>query len=180
MNPQEGMLASPRASAIKRHRARLQALRSVALLEFAKGVAVLAAAISLYWLDPSNVADAFLSFLHISPDHHLARLLMGMADRLSDIAVWQVVLGACAYSGLRFAEAYGLWKARAWAEWIALVSGALYLPVEIRLLAHRVTLFHVAVLIVNVAIVLFMFYLRIYVPRHEPRVLSPEFPSQPL
>jgi uncharacterized membrane protein (DUF2068 family) len=159
----------------RQHRARLRALRGVAFLEFAKGVAVLAAAFSLYWLNPSDVADAFLSFLHISPDHHLARMLMGMADRLSDIAVWQVVLGACAYSGLRFAEAYGLWKARAWAEWIALISGAMYLPFEIRLLAHRVTLFHIAVLAVNVAIVLFMFYLRIYLPRHERR-LARELP----
>lgn len=156
------------------HRRRLQALRSVALLEFAKGVAVLAAAISLYWLDPSDVADAFLSFLHVNPDHHLARMLMGLADRLSDIAEWQVLLGACSYSGLRFAEAYGLWKARAWAEWIALISGAVYLPFEVRLLAHRVSLFHVAVLVVNVAIVLFMFYLRIYVPRHEAQMVNPE------
>jgi hypothetical protein len=28
-------------------------------------------------------------------------------------------------------------------------------------------LFHIAVLLVNIAIVLFMFYLRIYVPRQE-------------
>jgi uncharacterized membrane protein (DUF2068 family) len=157
------------------HRARLQALRSVALIEFVKGVIVLGAAISLYWLDPSDVADAFLSFLHISPDHHLARMVMGMADRLSDIAVWHVVLGACAYSGLRFAEAYGLWNARAWAEWIALISGMLYLPFEIRLLAHQVTLLHIGVLTVNVAIVLFMFYLRMYLPRHEKR-LARELP----
>ncbi|HEV2697256.1 MAG TPA: DUF2127 domain-containing protein [Terriglobales bacterium] len=150
------------------HRARLQALRGVALLEFVKGVAVLAAAISLYWLDPTDVADAFLGFLHISPDHHLARMLMGLADRLSDVTMWHVMLGACSYSGLRFAEAYGLWKARAWAEWIALVSGAIYLPFEIRLLAHRVSLLHVSVLLINIAIVIFMFYLRIYVPRHEP------------
>lgn len=168
MNPTNNL---PPESA--QHRARLRALKGVALLEFLKGVGVLAAAISLYWLDPSDVADAFLSFLHISPDHHLARLLMGLADRLSDIAMWHVMLGACSYSGLRFAEAYGLWKARAWAEWIALVSGALYLPFEIRLLAHRFTLLHVAVLLVNIAIVIFMFYLRIYVPRHEPAKVKP-------
>ena len=163
----------------KHPRARLQALRTVALFELAKAVAVLAAAISLYWIDPSDVAGAFLNFLHISPDHHLARLLMGLADRLSDIALWQVIVFASAYSALRFAEAYGLWKARAWAEWIALVSGAMYLPFEIRALAHRVSLFHIAVLAVNIAIVLFMFYLRIYVPRQEKR-LSRELPAQPL
>lgn len=149
------------------HRARLQALRSVALLEFAKGAVVLAAALSLYWLDVNDVADAFLSFLHISPDHHFAKLILSLADRLSDVKLWHVILGASSYSGLRFAEAVGLWRARAWAEWIALISGALYLPLEVRLLVRHASVFHAAVLAVNVAIVIFMFYLRIYVPHHE-------------
>jgi uncharacterized membrane protein (DUF2068 family) len=151
------------------HRARLQALRSVALLEFGKGAVVLAAAVSLYWIDPSDVAGAFLDFLHISPDHHFARLLFSLADKLSDITVWHVIALACAYSGLRFAEAFGLWRARPWAEWIALISGSLYLPIEIRLLAHRLSLLHATVFLVNTAIVLFMLYLRIYSPAKERR-----------
>lgn len=158
----------------REHRARLQALRTVALLEFAKGLLVLAAAFSLMFLvDPSDLAGWFLDFLHISPDRHFAQLLLRLADSLSNAKVWVIIVTACSYSGLRFAEAYGLWKAKAWAEWIALVSGALYLPFEIRLLAHRLTLFHVGVLIVNLAIVAFMFYLRIYVPRHEALSSAP-------
>ena len=152
---------------IEAHRGRLQALRSVAVLEFAKGVLVLAAAISLYWLDPGDVADAFLNFLHVSPDHHLVHWFLDLADKLSNIRLWHIILGASCYSGLRFAESVGLWRARAWAEWIALVSGALYLPLEIRLMVRNASIIHAAVLIVNIAIVLFMFYLRIYVPRHE-------------
>jgi uncharacterized membrane protein (DUF2068 family) len=168
------MKAYPNNASIQmeRHRARLQALRSVAALEFAKGVLVLAAAISLYWLDPSNVADAFLNFLHVSPDHHFAHLFLDLADKLSNIRLWHIIVGASCYSGLRFAEAVGLWRARAWAEWIALVSGALYLPLEIRLMVRHASIFHALVLIVNIAIVLFMFYLRIYVPRHERRNLA--------
>jgi uncharacterized membrane protein (DUF2068 family) len=54
-------------------------------------------------------------------------------------------------------------------EWIALISGALYLPIEIRLLVHRVTLLHAGFLIVNLAVVAFMFYLRIYVPGRDRR-----------
>jgi uncharacterized membrane protein (DUF2068 family) len=149
------------------HRARLQALRTVALFEFAKGVLVLIAVFSLYWLQPTNVAGAFLNLLHISPDRHFAHLLMQMADKLSNIKLWHLVLGASCYSGLRFAEAVGLWRARAWAEWIALISGALYLPLEIQIFLRHPTLFHAAVLIVNLAIVAFMFYLRIYVPHQE-------------
>jgi uncharacterized membrane protein (DUF2068 family) len=166
MNPEEPKLAP----GSHEHRARLQALRSVALLEFIKGVVVLAAAFSILFLvDPSDLADWTLGALHISPDHHFAQVFLQMADTLSDAKKWVIIVGACSYSGLRFAEAVGLWRARAWAEWIALVSGALYLPFEIRLLAHRVTLFHVAIFVVNLAIVAFMFYLRIYVPRREKR-----------
>jgi uncharacterized membrane protein (DUF2068 family) len=154
----------------KERRARLQALRSVALLEFGKGLLVLAAALSmLFWVDPGDVASWFIDFLHMSPDRHFAQLLLHMADSLSNAKEWVVLAGACSYSGLRFTEAVGLWRARPWAEWIALISGAVYLPFEIRLLAHRVTVFHAAVLLVNLAIVGFMFYLRIYVPRHENR-----------
>lgn len=154
-------------SGSREHRARLEALRGVALVEFTKGALVIAAAISLYWLDPSDVAGAFLSFLHISPDHHFARWLFTLTDKLGNIKFWHIMVGASCYSGLRFAEAYGLWRARPWAEWIALISGAIYLPVEIRLLAHRLSLIHAGIFIVNVAIVLFMFYLRVYVPHQE-------------
>jgi uncharacterized membrane protein (DUF2068 family) len=149
----------------REHRARRQALRTVAFLELVKGLFVLGAAISLYWVDPNDVADAFLNFLHISPDRHFAQLLLDWADMLSNAREWLVVLVACIYSGLRFAEAYGLWGGRAWAEWIALISGASYLPFEIIKLAHGVTLLHVGILVTNLAIVAFMFYLRIYLPR---------------
>lgn len=156
------------------HRARLRALRTVALLEFVKGLLVLAAALGIaFFVDPTDVAEWFLHLLHISPDGHFAQLLLRWADTVSDAKVWVVITGACAYSGLRFVEAYGLWRARAWAEWIALVSTALYLPFEIRLLMHRVNPLHAAFLVVNVAVVVFMFYLRIYVPRHENRNLPP-------
>ncbi len=151
------------------HRARLQALRSVAVFEFAKGVVVLAAVLSLRWLDPADLADSFLTLLHISPDHHLARLFLEMADRLSDVKFWHLALGAAVYSGLRVTEAIGLWRARAWAEWIALVSGALYLPLELRVLMRHASLLHASVFTVNLAIVAFMFYLRMYVPRQEKR-----------
>ncbi len=147
------------------HGHRLQALRTIALMEFAKGIAVIAAALSLYWLDPTDVVGAFLDFLHISPDHHLAQLLLRSADSLSNAKLWFVILIACVYSGLRFAEAYGLWKARAWAEWIALVSGAMYIPFEVYKVANRLNILHVSILLINLAVVAYMFYLRIYLPR---------------
>lgn len=140
----------------------LQALRGIATLELAKGLVVLLAAIAVLFLvrqDPWDVADGLLHLLHISPDGHFAQRFLDWADTLTDAKLWTVAGVALGYSTLRFFEGYGLWHAKAWAEWIALISGSLYLPYEIYKLIHRQSLFHISVLAINLAIVFYMAYL---------------------
>jgi len=145
------------------HPAQLGVLRGIATLEMAKGLVVLLAAVGVVLLmqkeDPWDIADGFLRLLHISPDHRLAQLFLDWADSLTNAKVYAVAAVAAAYSFLRFLEAYGLWYARAWAEWIALISCSLYLPLEIYNLANRLSWIHVVVLAINLAIVLYMIYL---------------------
>jgi uncharacterized membrane protein (DUF2068 family) len=141
----------------------LQVLRAVATLEMTKGMIVLLAACGVLLLmrreNPWDIADGLLRLLHISPDHHFAQVFLDWADSLTIAKIWTVAAAAVSYSVLRFLEAYGLWYARAWAEWIALVSGALYLPFEIYKVVHRQSVFHVSVLLINLAIVFYMAYL---------------------
>jgi len=149
-------------SAPRGHSHTLQVLRGIASFEMAKGLVVLFAAFGVLFLvgrDPWDVADGLLRILHISPDHHFAQAFLDWADTLTDAKLWAVAAAAAAYSILRFVEAYGLWYARAWAEWIALVSGSLYLPFEIYKLIHRQSALHISILIINVAIVVYMAYL---------------------
>jgi len=150
------------AAAESEHGASLQVLRAVATFEMTKGLIVLLAACGVLLLvhreDPWDLADGLLRLLHISPDHHFAQIFLDWADSLTIAKIWAVAAAALSYSVLRFAEAYGLWYARAWAEWIALVSGALYLPFEIYKLIHHPSPFHIWVFLINVAIVLYMAY----------------------
>jgi uncharacterized membrane protein (DUF2068 family) len=145
------------------HRSELPVLRSIATFELAKGMVVLLAAVGVVLLihreDPWDIADGLLRLLHISPDSHFAQLFLDWADTLTEARLYAVAAVAAAYSFLRFLEAYGLWYAKAWAEWIALISGAMYLPFEIYNLVHRVSWFHVSVLLINLAIVVYMAYL---------------------
>ena len=66
-------------------------------------------------------------------------------------------------------------RARAWAEWFAAASGAIYVPFELAELYHRVTWIALGALIVNVAIVGVMFYSRL-TPRRSPEG-SPRAPG---
>ena len=154
--------AHPEVAPAHEHPGQLPVLRSIATFELAKGLVVLLAAIGVVLLiqkeDPWDIADSLLRLLHISPDSHFAERFLDWADTLTDARLYTVAAGAAAYSFLRFLEAYGLWYAKAWAEWIALISGAIYLPFEIYKLVHRVSWFHVGVLVINVAIVLYMVY----------------------
>ncbi|MGA8491812.1 MAG: DUF2127 domain-containing protein [Terriglobales bacterium] len=144
------------------HRGTLPVLRTVASLELGKGLIVLLAACGVLLLvrreDPWDIADSLLKLLHISPDHHFAQVFLDWADSLTEAKIWTVAAVAVSYSVLRFVEAYGLWYARAWAEWIALISGTIYLPFEIYKVVHRQSLFHISLLLVNLAIVLYMVY----------------------
>ena len=136
----------------------------MASLEFLKGLIVLLAGfglLSLVHRDAWDVAESFLEWLHISPDAHYAQVFLNLADQVTDSKLWAVAIGALAYSSLRFAEAYGLWRARPWAEWLALVSGAIYLPFEIYEMAQRPDWVRLTIFLVNLAVVLYMAHLRL-------------------
>lgn len=143
--------------------AQVKVLRAVASLELAKGIIVLTAGCSILFLlhkDTYEMAENLLRILHIGPDRHFAHMFLRWADSLTDRKLWAVCGVALIYSALRFVEAYGLWKARAWAEWIALISAALYIPFELHELFRRLSLFHITLLVVNLAIIAYMGYLR--------------------
>ena len=144
----------------------LAGLRAVASLEFAKGLLVLLVGFGLLSLsrrgmDIEDFTQSLLYVLRVSRHHHhLSDVFLRLAARLDDVNLMAVAAGAAVYSILRFVEAYGLWRGRVWAQWFALVSGAVYLPLEIYELAHRASRTKFALLLVNVAIVLYMVCLR--------------------
>jgi uncharacterized membrane protein (DUF2068 family) len=109
-------------------------LRTVAVFEAFKGVIALVAALGFIAIlrrdvDLENAAENLLYFLHIDPDRRLAQAFLDAAGRMMNIHVGTILAIALAYAALRFAEAYGLWKMRAWAEWLAIISGCIYLPI---------------------------------------------------
>jgi uncharacterized membrane protein (DUF2068 family) len=154
------------------HRRQRQMLKAVALFECFKGIFVALmglCALALVHKDVWLYAESLLALFHISTDRRSAQLFLDFADNVTDARLWAAARIAFAYSALRFTEAYGLWKGRTWAEWVALVSGALLLPLEIRELFRGVTLVRCALFIGNMAVVLFMLYV-IRTNRRERRM----------
>jgi uncharacterized membrane protein (DUF2068 family) len=131
-------------------------IRLVALLEAAKGAVVIIAGFGLMALihrDVQAVAEDIVRHLHINPARHLPRIFLDVAAAASDARLWAMAMAAMLYAIVRFAEAYGLWREQAWAEWFGIISGALYLPLEVYELTVRVSAIKVCILLVNLVVV---------------------------
>jgi uncharacterized membrane protein (DUF2068 family) len=136
-------------------------LRTVAVFEFVKGIFVVTmgiCALALVHKDDWLIAESLLALFRINTDHRYAQIFLDFADSLTDARLWAAASIAFCYAGLRFFEAYGLWKQRTWAEWVALVSGSLLLPFEIRELFRGITFLRCALFVGNLAVVFYMLY----------------------
>jgi uncharacterized membrane protein (DUF2068 family) len=150
-------------------------LRAVASLEFFKGVFVVLmgiCALALVHKDTWLIAESLLSRLHISTDRRPAQIFLDFADNITDARLWAAARIAFAYAALRFTEAYGLWKERTWAEWVAFLSGTLLLPLEVRELFRGITFWRCALLIGNLAIISYMLYVILENRRERGQALS--------
>jgi len=134
-------------------------LRAVAAYEAAKGALVLIAGfglLSLMQQDVQYVAEQLIAHLHLNPAKGYPRIFIDAASHVTSTRLWMFAAFALVYAAVRWIEAYGLWLGRRWAEWFAVLSGAIYVPAEIYGLLRGVTWTKILLLTVNVCIVLYL------------------------
>ncbi len=135
------------------------ALRSIAVFEAIKGVLALAAAcglLSLRHTDLHAVTDVFLLRHGINPERHYIHLFIEGLAKATNHGVGQIVALVFLYSLIRLVEGYGLWLGKHWAEWFAVISAGIYLPLEFEHLFHRPTSLSIAVIMFNILIIIYL------------------------
>lgn len=155
-------------------------LRIVAALEALKGAIVLIVGfglLSLLGRDQAAFAEHLVARLHLNPAHHYPHIFIEAMSNVNNTHLVGLAALAALYSAIRFAEAYGLWLQRRWAEWLAALSGAIYVPVEIYEIFHRVSWFKITALVVNLAIVGYMVWL-LTESRRLGRIEAKELPEK--
>ena len=138
-------------------------VRTVALFEAAKGLVVVMAGLGLLALihrDAQAVAEEIVRYLHLNPAKQIPRIFLEASTRVTDARLWALALTAAIYSTIRFAEAYGLWRQQIWAEWFGILSGSIYLPVELYELTVRISPPRLAVFLVNLLVVGWLSWIR--------------------
>ncbi len=136
-----------------------RAIEAVAFFEAFKGALVLIVASGLTLLmhrDLHALAERLVAHTHLNPASRYPHIFLEAVDHLQNTHLSLLALGAAAYSALRFLEAYGLFRRAAWAEVLAALSGAIYVPFEIANLLRHFTWLSLGALVLNVLVVLIM------------------------
>ncbi len=131
------------------------------MFEALKGAIALLAGFGLTRLlhrDVAHAAHALIDRLHLDATRKFPHIFLELAENMNDAQLWALAALALAYALLRFVEVYGLWFQHRWGQWIAALSGGIYVPVEIYELARSITWIKVSALLLNAAVVAYMCY----------------------
>jgi uncharacterized membrane protein (DUF2068 family) len=129
------------------------------LFEALKGTLALLAAGGLFYFIPRDfrhIAVELVGRLHLNAGKSYPDVFSRILEDTSNAQLWLIGALVLVYAAVRFAEAYGLWRERRWAEWLAALSGGIYVPVEIYELTRGVTWIKLAALILNACVVAYM------------------------
>lgn len=117
------------------------------------------AAGGLFYLIPRDlhqVAAELIGRLHLNAGKSYPNVFNRILEDTSNAQLWLIAALVLVYALVRFAEAYGLWFGRRWAEWLAALSGGIYVPVELYELSRGVTSIKIGALILNACVVAYM------------------------
>lgn len=144
------------------NKGQLGGLRAIAIFEGAKAVLILLTGFGLLSLihhDVEAIAVQLVKHLHLNPASRYPKIFIDASRQLTDARLWTLAALAFADALIRAFEGYGLWRGRAWAEWLGLVSGMIYIPIEIYELLLSINLLKILTLLANILIVAYLGYL---------------------
>jgi uncharacterized membrane protein (DUF2068 family) len=139
-------------------------LHFIAVFEAFKGLLVLAAGVGLLQLLKKKVAEnGRLLFIKVglNPDKGYPQTIVQYLAQINDGNIILIAVLATCYAFIRFFEAYGLWRQRAWAKWLAIVSGAIYLPFEFVELYKSYSDLKLVFTLANIAVVAYLVIIKV-------------------
>lgn len=140
-----------------KHRNRV--LEAIAVYKLIKVVLLLGAAAAAWRLVNPDMAAALRAWAAELPLGYPAHLLREALVWVSGVPVhrWQQVrFVSVAYAALFTAEGIGLWRERAWAEYLTIATTLSFLPFEVVEVLRRTSALRIAVLVSNIAVAIYL------------------------
>jgi len=132
-------------------------LKVIALIKVLRGSIAFAAGIFLFRVGPTlNDAGKLEMMIADRTQDPTLHWLLNYLVKIDDAVIYSIGMIALGLAVIRYIEAVGLWFQKRWAEWFALITSLIYVPVELWHLSNGFNLFILFILIVNAAICIYL------------------------
>jgi uncharacterized membrane protein (DUF2068 family) len=142
--------------------ARDTGLYLIGLFKLAKAVFFLGMSLgALHFLhhDLTDAVNHVITDLHFDPESRLVDFVMDKVGLITHHRLRLISVGTFLYSGLCTVEAYGLLRRKVWAEFFTLWLSLSFIPWEAWELVRRPSLWHVSILLTNIAVVAYLVWM---------------------
>jgi uncharacterized membrane protein (DUF2068 family) len=131
----------------------------IALFKLFKGIVLLAAGIGALRLMHRDIAETiqhWITILRVDPENRYVHSLLARALHINPRQLKAASAGTFIYSALLLTEGTGLLLHKRWAEYFTIITTGGLIPLEVFELAKHVTAAKIAVLLINMAIVVYL------------------------
>jgi uncharacterized membrane protein (DUF2068 family) len=138
-------------------------LRLIAIFRFAKALLLIASglvAVHLISAGTFGRATAWVQQMPFATQHAFVQRAISTVTRMPPKRVEEFAIGFFLYAALFTVEGTGLWLGKVWAEWLTVVATTSFIPFEIYEVMHKPTPVRIAILVLNIAIVIYLLWLR--------------------
>ena len=132
---------------------------AIGIFKLVKGLLLVATglgALSLLHKDLFDTIGRWVTVLRVDPDNHYIHAAIGKLLNVTPKQLREISAGTFFYAALLLTEGIGLLLRKHWAEYFTVITTAGLIPLEIYELVKHFTAVKVAVLVVNVAIVVYL------------------------
>lgn len=136
-------------------------LRLIAIFKFFKAGLLIALGVGAFRLlhkDLGGVLEHWIMALRLDPGRHFLDVALAKASNASPAQIKKVGVGSFIYAALFLTEGTGLWLRKRWGEWLTVIITSSLVPVEIYEIHRHPSAVKVAVLLINIAVVVYLIY----------------------
>src|SRR5271165_4829107 len=148
-----------KSAAVPAPEPRFGVLRTIALYKIVKVVLLLAVAYGELRLRDASLAAKLLSWAQARPyglEHRIVTQLLEWFSGLSVPRINALRIVTLAYAAVFAVEGVGLWMQKRWAEWLTTIITGSLIPLEVWELFFRPNIGKAAVILANIAIVVYL------------------------
>ena len=136
-------------------------LRLIALFKLFKAALLIVVGLGALKLTHRDVAafvEHWVEVLRLDPHSRYIGMVLEKASSIAPNKVAALGIGSLIYAGLFLTEGIGLWLEKRWAEWLTVIITSSLVPIEVYEIYRHPTPVKIAVLLLNIAIVVYLVY----------------------